>query len=150
MTRHKQSATAYDKAVSLLGIRMHTSFELGKKLKQKGFSPQEVDEAILRLKEERYLKDEDTAQIFLENLMRYKTFGYYGLKMKLMQKGIANDIIENLLSEHLTLEAETEIAKKALGKSSKVDPVKLMMMLKRKGFRGQVINRVTRQNVDDE
>ncbi len=139
MPQNKPRISAYNKAVDLLSIRMHTSFELAQKLKRKGFDLTEVEGVIAKLKAERYLNDDNTALMYLENLMRYKTYGFYGIKAKMMQKGIANSLIENLLSEHLTVEAETILAQKALGKSYKKDSQKLAMMLKRKGFRSQVI-----------
>ena len=137
----KKSDNAYDRALKLLNIRTHTSFELARKLKQKGFSDESVDEAINRLKEERFLKDDDTAYFYAESLISHKTFGYYGMKSKMMQKGLPNDLIEKVLAENLSLDVEEKIARKYLEKSKK-DGLKAMMGLKSKGFRSEVINKV--------
>src|SRR3989338_11624723 len=107
---------AYEKAVGLLKIRPHYSGELAKKLTLRGFKRQEVDEVINRLHDSGMLNDAQFAETFLANLIRFKTFGFYGLKVKLMQRGMASQDAEVLLKENLSLEQEQEIAERLLEK----------------------------------
>jgi regulatory protein len=137
----KKSEKAYDRAIKLLSIRAHTSFELARKLKQKGFAQAGIDEAIKRLTEERFLKDEDAAYSYAMSLINHKTFGYFGIKAKLMQKGLPNNLVESILAENFPLEAEAKIAQKYLEKTGKTG-IKAAAGLKSKGFRTEVISRL--------
>jgi regulatory protein len=131
---------AYDQAIKYLSMRSHTAFELQTKLGRKKFDKDVVAQVLADLVKAKYINDEEFAQVFAQNLIKYKTFGFYGIKMKLKQRGISDAIAEKVLAEELDLEVEKKIAQKAIGKSLKKDNMKLMMMLKRKGFRGQVIS----------
>jgi regulatory protein len=136
----KTPIAAYDQAVKYLSIRIHTVFELRNKLKRKGFPAEKVEEALERLQAQKYLNDEDFARTFIQNLIKYKTFGYFGIKNKLRQRGIDDKVSGAILDEELDLGAEKKIAQKALGKSFNKDKMKLAQMLQRKGFKGQVIS----------
>ncbi len=139
---HKEPISAYDQAVKYLSLRIHTSFELKNKLKRKKFAEREIDEVLARLKEQKYLNDEDFARVFVQNLVKYKTFGYFGIKNKLRQRGIPDNVSGQILDEEMDLEVEKKIAQKAIGKSFKKDKLKLVQMLTRKGFRSQVVSAV--------
>ena len=54
---------AYDKALKLLSMREHTEKEIREKLKDKGFSSDEIDEAISRLLAENSLSEERFAEM---------------------------------------------------------------------------------------
>jgi regulatory protein len=129
----------YDQAIKYIGLRSHTVFELRTKLLRKKFDKSNIERVLNELVDQKYLNDRDFAQSFAQNLIKYKTFGYYGIKMKLKQRGIPDALAEEILGEELDLEKEKSIARKAIGKSGKKEKIKLMQMLNRKGFRGQVI-----------
>ncbi|HYC79747.1 MAG TPA: regulatory protein RecX [Candidatus Binatia bacterium] len=126
---------AYNQAIKYLSMRSHTVFELRNKLLRKNFEKNIIAQVLKDLVETKYLNDRDFAHTFVQNLIKYKTFGYYGIKMKLRQRGISDEIAEDVLGEELDHETEKKIAEKAISKSGKKDKEKLMMMLKRKGFR---------------
>lgn len=127
--------SAYEQAIKYLAIRSHTVFELQTKLARKKYHKSEIDQAIADLIEKKYVNDRDFAQAFAQNLIKYKTFGYYGVKMKLKQRGISDELAEEVLSQEMDFETERKIAQRAVGKSGKTDKLKLMQMLQRKGFR---------------
>jgi regulatory protein len=133
---------AYDQAIKYISIRSHTVFELRNKLLRKKFDKADVELVLTNLERQKYLNDHDFALSYTQNLIKYKTFGYYGIKMKLKIRGVGNELAEEILSEELDIEKEKKIAQKAIGKSPKKDKMKLMQMLQRKGFRGQVISSV--------
>ncbi len=130
---------AYEKALKLLKIRPHHSEELRRKLMMRGFKREEVASAIDKLAEEGLIDNEQFAQVFLDNLVKYKSFGFYGLKAKLMQRGLPGNEAETLLKEKLSLDEELAIARKFLEKSRETDRTKLAQKLSRKGFRSEVI-----------
>jgi regulatory protein len=131
---------AYNKAIKFLDLRLHTSFELKRKLQQRGFKEEAIDKAIEDLKGVGFLNDLQFAEVFLDNLIRFKSFGYYGLKAKLLQRGIDGNMVEKLLKEKLTLEGEKKIALRFVEKARERDRIKIAQSLSRKGFRSEVIN----------
>lgn len=131
-----------EKAKSLLKIRLHHSVELARKLKMRGFDREETIALIDQLKGEGLLNDEQFAQNYLDELLRTKTFGFYGLKAKLMQRGIAGNDAEALLKANLSLEQEKEIALRVVERNKNVEKIKLAQKLSRKGFRSEVIREV--------
>ncbi|HEX5430282.1 MAG TPA: regulatory protein RecX [Patescibacteria group bacterium] len=109
----------------------------------RGFVKSDIDEVLVRLSAQGLLNDYEFAQNYLDSLMRNKTFGFYGLKAKLMSHGVASNEAEKLLSENLSLEHEREIAQKFLDKNPReTDRERLAQKLSRKGFRSQVISQV--------
>ncbi len=148
---------AYGYAIYLLSLKLRTAGEIKEKLRVKGYELLIADEIILRLKENRYLDDESYAQVYLDNLKKYKTFGYYGIKKKLMEKLLPSNIIEKVLNESLNEEEELKIAKRFLQKhelgsmSRKAgsasggtyeEKQKLAQKLKARGFRMGVISKL--------
>ena len=129
----------YDKAVKLLKIRPHHSEELRRKLLLRRFDREDIDQTIEKLTEENLLNNDQFAQIYLDSLLRFKTFGFYGLKSKLMKRGLASNEAEKLLKETLSLELEQEIAQRVVEKDRDKDKIKLAQKLSRKGFRSEVI-----------
>ena len=135
---------AYDYALFLLGIKLRTEGELREKLKVKNYKSQVIDEVIVQLKENRYINDLNYAEVYLENLKKYKTFGFYGIKKKLMEKRLPSEIIENVLNEGLSEEEETKIAKRFLKNLDVVglsyeEKQKFAQKLKSRGFRGSIM-----------
>ncbi|MEJ0021928.1 MAG: regulatory protein RecX [Candidatus Doudnabacteria bacterium] len=133
-----------EKAKSLLKIRPHHSEELAKKLLMRGFDREQVNAVIAKLTDEKLIDNQQFAQNYLDSLIRYKSFGFYGLKAKLMQRGIDGKDAEALLKENLPIETEKEIALKAVEKSQEKDKAKLAQKLSRKGFRSEVIREVVK------
>src|SRR3954462_13624040 len=99
----------FDHAVKFLSARLHSSDELRRKLLLRKYNKNYVEDAIRRLTELKVLNDEQFAEDYLDNLMRYKTYGFYGLKAKLLQRGLPARIIQNILSEKVTVAAEITI-----------------------------------------
>jgi SOS response regulatory protein OraA/RecX len=80
----------------------------------------------------------------LDNLKKYKTFGYYGIKKKLMEKRLPSAIIESVLNKALSEEEEKKIAKRFVKKfelenMEYKEKQKLAQKMKSKGFRMGVI-----------
>lgn len=135
----------YDKAVKLLSLRLHTTGELSRKLKTRGFAVVEIEPVLRKLEEQKFLDDARFAEIFVDNLKRYKNWGYYGIKAKLLQRQIPAEIAESALKEFFTPEEEGVVACRLIGKlkrQGRTDWRQLMRSLSSKGFRSEVIRKV--------
>ena len=159
-TKNPQSTEkAYEYAVFLLGIRLRTEGELREKLRIRDYELRITDKVIKQLKDLRYIDDQRYAEIFLDNLKKYKSWGYYGIKKKMMEKRLPPSIVESVLSEGLSEEEEQKIAERYLKKQETGDKIrdkkpryqiptnrgrygaqqKIAQKLRAKGFRGGVI-----------
>jgi len=143
-SKSSQFSKAYDYAVFLLGIRLRTEGELREKLRSKNYELGIIDTVIKQLIEQRFVNDRQYAEIFLDNLKKYKNFGFYGIKKKMMEKKLPPSIIESVLKEGLSVEEEMKIAKRFL-KNYKLqitnygEKQKIALKLRAKGFRSEVI-----------
>ena len=135
----------YEKAIKLLSIRMHTTGELHQKLKQRGFSDLDIRPVLLELEQHRFLDDQRFAEIFVDNLKRYKDFGFFGIKVKLLARKIPSDMAEQALQEFFTIDDELAVAARLLKKNKKLansrDWKKSAAALQRRGFRSDVIGK---------
>jgi regulatory protein len=151
---------AYDYAVFLLSLQLRTTGEVEKKMEGRGYGHEIIADVVRQLKGQKYLDDQSYAEVYLENLKKYKNFGYYGIKKKFMEKRLPTEIIEKILANRLPVEEEIKIAKRLLKKEgfavktksaneetqyrtfdeeSAKQKQKLAQKLKARGFRGEVI-----------
>lgn len=148
MKQNPDYQLAYDMAVRYLAMRMHTVGELTEKLKKKRVASDVLIQVLRRLEELDFLNDRRFAEIYVENLKRYKSFGYYGIKNKLISKKIPTDIVGDTLEEFFTLEEEVAVAGKLVEKLARQDRTsyqQLARSLASKGFRTEVISEVLRR-----
>lgn len=141
-----QSA-AYEYAIRLLSMKMRTVGELQDKLKQKKYPPKIIIEVIRSLEELDFVNDERYAQIYVENLKRYRDYGYYGIKSHLLKKRVPTDIAEKVLEEFLTGEEELAVAERLLGKlkrQGRKEYEKIARSMNARGFRTEVISALLR------
>ena len=136
---------AYDKAIKLLSVRLHTTGELFQKLKTRGFSNQKIQPVLRELERLNFLDDKRFAEIFVDNLKRYKDFGYYGIKAKLLIRHVPSEIAEEALKEFFTAEDEMAVARRLLSKKKRQgvkEYEKLIRVLASRGFRNEIIGLV--------
>ena len=139
------SMKAYEYSVFLLSRQLQTAGQITQKLLKKGYHKTEISEAISRLTEMGYINDTQFVQIYFENLKKYKSFGYYGLKKKLIERKLDSQLIETIL-KGLSKEEELMIAQKFLEKQKQVKThEQLVRMLQSRGFRGDVIGKVVKR-----
>ena len=89
------------------------------------------DEIISRLLAKGYLNDRTFAEFYVENRFVKKGISKKRLKLELMQKGVASEIIDGVLDVR---DDEEEIAKMIAKKRAKYDNEKLIQYLCRQGF----------------
>lgn len=134
---------AYDKALELLNIAPHTEKMLSTKLYKKQFSKKTISEVIEILKNDNLINDEYFAEIYADNLFKYKKIGPLKVLIKLKEKGIndnsANTIIKKTMQNN---GGEYEIIKRYIQKNSiqirrileKNELDKIKLKLKNSGF----------------
>lgn len=83
-----------DKALSILGYRSHSEYELRQKLKQKGAADEDIDNAVEFLKQYNFINDAEFARRYAHDLINLKKFGAYRVRRELEMKGIDSETIE--------------------------------------------------------
>lgn len=111
--RKPPAGTAYDAGIRLLARRAHSRAELRQKLKRRGFEPDAVDAAVVRLAEMGYLDD----AAFARGLVRRRSGsrGTLALSAELAARGIDREGTEAALAgldEGAQLAAATRLAER--------------------------------------
>lgn len=136
--------SAFDKACTLLSSRSYTKKEILDKMRQKGYDENASQAAIKKLEEYGYINDSAYAR---EYVRCYQNLSKMAVKNKLLAKGVAKDIINEVLADKNTesefQSAVVEANKYCRGKDkSKPDfKQKLFASLARKGFEFDVIKK---------
>ena len=127
--------TALVTAVDYLARQAHSEKKLREKLQRKGFPQEEIDAAIERLIERKYLDDADLCAqqfMYLYNESRYSVRQIFD---KLMQRGFDKELIRRAVPPD-TAEREEAAAERVLAMKFKPTDKKQKMManLYQKGF----------------
>src|SRR3989344_1841643 len=109
---HETAENAYNYAVYLLGLKLRTEGEMREKMRLKKYASSVINDVVGQLVANKYLDDQRYAEVYLDNLKKYKLFGFYGVKKKLMEKRLPSEIIESVLTDGLPVEEEEKIAKR--------------------------------------
>lgn len=91
---------AQEKALYLLEYRSHSKKELAEKIARTAASKEAAQAAADRMEELGLVDDEAYAREFARVLFTRKRYGKMRVKQELRQKGIADELIEELLSEY--------------------------------------------------
>jgi regulatory protein len=94
-----ESRPAFEYALRTLTRRDHSEVELRRKLRDKGFSDQVVDNVVSRLTDLKYLDDRRYARSWAETALRNGRGYGPRLRMELKRRGIAVGLIAETLAE---------------------------------------------------
>lgn len=136
-----------DAALKYLTFRARTCGEVERHLLSKGFDPEEIQETIERLKELRYLDDEDYCARYLEYAVA-KGRGPLRIRRELEEKGVDREIIQIAFEEYETEESDLDRAKEQAEKIARGKTVdkKLLARIGRRlqsmGYTSDVIYQV--------
>jgi regulatory protein len=103
----------YYVAQDILSRRDHSEFEFRTKMRRKHFSPDQIDDVVVKLKKMNLINDKKFAVMFVANTLLFKAVGPKYLSYKLKQKGIASSLIEAALAEAFPPGREAELARQA-------------------------------------
>ncbi|HBC32075.1 MAG TPA: recombination regulator RecX [Clostridiales bacterium] len=151
--------SVYNYGISALSRYAKSEYELRLKMKNKGFEPQLIDNAISTLKEQKYLDDERYCEMFINDKVNISKHGVRKIKEALYYKGIDKEIIEEKI-KNISAESEEErafiLGEKKLSSIKENDTRKKMAKLSNylisKGFEYETVNKTVRKllNTDDD
>lgn len=137
----------YQRALEKALMRPHSKKEiydyLYKKVYEKGIDKEYIDEIIERLENKKYVDDKRFAEWYVENRFVKKGVSQKRLKMELRGKGVATEIIDEVLGGR---DDKEEIKKMIARKRSKYDDEKLMAYLCRQGFSYDLVKQVLEED----
>jgi regulatory protein len=155
----EEEISVYNYGISVLSRYFKSEYELRLKMKNKGFNPQLIDNAISILKERKYLDDERYCEMFINDKINISKHGVRKIKEALYYKGIDKEIIEEKI-KCISAESEEERAlllgeKKLLNikeNDNRKKMSKLSNYLLGKGFEYETVNRALRKllNADND
>ena len=86
-------------AARFLGVRQRSVQETRRRLVRLGFPAPLVDQVVARLIEMRYLDDEEFARRWVESRDRSRPRGENALRRELALKGVARDVVEQVIAD---------------------------------------------------
>jgi hypothetical protein len=142
--------TALITAVDYLARQAHSEKKLREKLARKGFPPEEIDAAIARLIERRYLDDTDLCTQQFMYLYNESRSSLRQIFVKLMQRGFDKELIRSVVPPD-TSEREARAAERVLAMKFKPTDKKQKMManLYQKGFSIDTAHAAVRNFTED-
>ena len=88
---------ARKKALRLLTISDRTEFQLREKLREGGFPPEAVDDAVEYVRSFHYIDDRRYAEAFIRSRKDEKSL--FELRMELRKRGVGEDLADEVLQE---------------------------------------------------
>ncbi len=136
----RKRMNAFDKAARLLTARRHTGAELRRKLAQRKYSSQEIEEALKRLAELGWIDDRTVAFDWAQELANRGGMGRLRAEQKLIRRGLPPELVREALASNWDDAVERGHALRVLAKlsasgpSAGKKPGKLYQALSRRGF----------------
>lgn len=152
--REKNLQQALGAAIKLLNRRIHTVEELKSRLLKQDVSEDILPDVIAECLRRKYLNDETAGKYYFNELQR-KSYGPRYIRQYMKQKGIENDLIEEIFGQYVEEYDESDTARKAYYKKSKMlgqneNPQKRREKIQRylfsRGFSMSVISEMIREN----
>lgn len=140
--------TALVSAVDFLAVRSYGTEELKMKLQRRGYSYEEINNAVELLTKRGYLDDATLCNSLFKEYCRAQKYSFNYILQKLMQKGFSRSIVESYKNQ-MDDEVEFRVAQKILLQKYKlpesVDAKLMMKYLYGKGFTSNVIEKAVSQ-----
>lgn len=152
-SQQKTNRTAYEAALHLLNYREQSEKELVRKLKDREYSQEEIEDALVKLKHYHFIDDASMAEDLFEAYRRKGMYGDAYIHQKMKQKGLFTD-------QHIPVEEEIENAVALVQRKAEITPKlltdyrKAAAFLLRRGFSGSTIISALREfdfcEIDEE
>jgi len=95
----EEEINAYNYAISVLSRTAKSEKQLRQKMLDKGYDAQFIENAIIKLKKQKYIDDEAYSESFINSKINVSKDGKLKIKEALYNKGIDKQIIADKLSE---------------------------------------------------
>lgn len=122
-------------AYRFLNYKPRTEKEIKKKLKENKISGKSIEKIIVILKDLKYLDDNQFAKLYLEEKLSNNPKGKRLIAIKLAEKGINKEVINNVIDSQYNEDKETQKAKELLSKYLKKVRAKSPVDKKQKCYR---------------
>lgn len=136
-------------AINLLSYSTKTTKELTDKMKEKGYEDNIIENTIEMLKQYNYINDKQYVENYINDKLYLNSDGSNKIKMKLIQKGIDKNLINeyiNNIDEDIEYDNAFKIAERKINSYSKFDlniqKKKLYAFLLNRGYGYDVVKRV--------
>jgi len=141
-------------ALRLLGRRDYTTVELTRKLIDRGYEPDVVEQTLAALRADRSLDDGRAAASHVRTASRIKGRGRLRIKRELEARGVPAAIAKAALDELPKEDESAQLArilarKRPPGALTPADRQRLFRQLLRRGFDGDAISRALRLDTDE-
>ena len=130
-------------ALHYLSYRLRSEAELRQRLHRRGFDGDNVEAALAKLREQGLVNDLAFAQFWKDNREAFRPRSRWLTKLELRQKGVANDIIDQVVAD---VDEEDSAYRAAVSRARSLPRAdyqsfrrRLGEYLKRRGFSYQVI-----------
>lgn len=98
-------------ALRFRSYRPRSSSEVRQYLLRKGYDERTADSALAYLTEHRLLDDAEFARMAVRDRLKMKPVGQSVMRQLLMKKGVAKNVIDSVLAEYYSSEAESALAR---------------------------------------
>ena len=133
-------------AVRFLAQRDRTTAQVEKFLLSRGVASADIQQAICRLSDLRYLDDLTYTQRWVEQRLVTKAMGPARLKAELQAKGISDAVADQVLTQFFRGESEEIVAHRAIQgaqrQGRRMAPAHMARFLHQRGFSDEVIDRM--------
>jgi regulatory protein len=140
---------AFDRAVRLLARRPYSTAEIRRYLVSKETALPVIEEVLARMEQLGYLDDRAFALFWIESRERFKPRGTRALRYELRQKGVSQDIIEEVFAEFdahdSAYRAAQEKVRRLRGATQNDFRNKVGAFLARRGFGYDIVREVIDQ-----
>lgn len=126
--------SALNYSLKLLSFQARTVRQISKKLKEKNFSDDIINDIIGILKEQNYLDDKKYAKQWIEEKNRTQPIGRFLAEKKLADKGIESALIKKILAKKLSPAKEITLARSLAKRKLKQNEAKFSDYDKQKIF----------------
>ena len=154
MEKEESFKKVLSSAYAFVARRSHGTKELEKKLLDKGFETNLVNNIIEELLRKGFLNDYDVAYRWAESRIKNRLWGRAKLYNFLREKNIEKDVIDRIQQEVWEVFSEEDTARKAVDKRfpSAIQPSqsKILSFLKSRGFSSGVIYRIVKDISPDD
>lgn len=129
---------AYLRALRFLSVRIRSVHEVSIRLKEAGFSPDTIENTVLRLQSAGLLSDSEFSRSWVENRCTFRPRAKRALVLELRQKGIVDQEIQSAVSNLDETKLAQQAAEKAASRFAKLPfdefRKKMFGYLSRRGF----------------
>ena len=150
MKSRPEASELRERAMRLLARREHSRAELARKLGQSGFNACDIQPLLDEFEQKRWLSDRRFAESYVAD--HRSRAGAVKLAFDLRQRGVADNIIEAVLSDNRDSELERAQAvwQKKFGSAptDMAEKARQMRFLQSRGFGTEVIRRVVHDAAD--